>query len=174
MYLQNDLISLRALEPEDLDLFYHWENDTSLWHLGSTIEPYSRYIIKEYIASADKTIYEKQQLRLMMVLNTTGDVIGTVDLFDFDAHHQRAGIGVLVDRAFQRQGFGAMGLTLLSEYAFKFLHLNQLFCHVPIINEGSMRMVEKVGFTQSGLLRNWLRQDNSYIDVIFYQFMNKR
>ena len=63
MYLKNDHITLRALEPEDLEHFYRWENDTTLWAVSSAVEPYSRYILKEYIAFADKTIYEKKQLR---------------------------------------------------------------------------------------------------------------
>ena len=67
MYLENDTLRLRALEPEDLDILYKWENDTNLWWVGCTTEPYSRYILKEYIAYSDKTIYEKKQLRLMIV-----------------------------------------------------------------------------------------------------------
>ena len=26
MYLENDILRLRALEPEDLDILYKWEN----------------------------------------------------------------------------------------------------------------------------------------------------
>ena len=29
--LENERIILRALEPEDLDVLYRWENDASLW-----------------------------------------------------------------------------------------------------------------------------------------------
>ena len=39
-WLENDTIRLRALEPEDLDLLYAWENDTSLWEFGSTLVHY--------------------------------------------------------------------------------------------------------------------------------------
>ena len=66
MFLRNDFMTLRALEPEDLEIMYRWENDSSLWMYGSTMEPYSRYTIKQYIANSDKTIYEKKQLRLMI------------------------------------------------------------------------------------------------------------
>ena len=46
-WLENDTIRLRALEPEDLDLLYAWENDTSLWEFGSTLVPYSRYVDRD-------------------------------------------------------------------------------------------------------------------------------
>ena len=43
--LKNDRITLRAMEPEDLEFIYRMENDTTLWSAGSTNVPYSRYKI---------------------------------------------------------------------------------------------------------------------------------
>ncbi len=34
MLLKNDLFYLRALEPEDLEILYKWENDSSVWAAG--------------------------------------------------------------------------------------------------------------------------------------------
>ena len=62
MLLSNDRVRLRALEPEDLELLYRWENDPELWEVGNTLAPYSRYILKEYIAGSDRSIYESRQL----------------------------------------------------------------------------------------------------------------
>ena len=53
-YLSGTNIHLRALEPEDLDILYHSENDSSLWQYGSTLVPYSVNIYK-----TDKMIYIK-------------------------------------------------------------------------------------------------------------------
>jgi diamine N-acetyltransferase len=171
MYLHNHLITLRAPEPEDIDTIYRWENDSSLWEYGETIEPYSRYTLRKYLISADKTIYEKQQLRLMVQMNETKQIIGAVDLFGFEAYHLRAGIGVLIDSAYRRQGFSVMALALLVDYAFHFLHLNQLYCHIHPANTASIRMVMHAGFKQVGTLRQWLRRDNGYEDVGVFQLL---
>ena len=48
-YLSGTNIHLRALEPEDLDILYHSENDSSLWQYGSTLVPYSRFTLREYL-----------------------------------------------------------------------------------------------------------------------------
>ena len=37
------VVTLRAIEPEDLDVLYTIENDDKLWTVGSTNVPYSRY-----------------------------------------------------------------------------------------------------------------------------------
>lgn len=140
MYLKNDVITLRALEPEDLEQFYSWENDSTLWSVSSAVEPYSRYIIKEYIAYSDKTIYEKKQLRLIIERTADKVVIGAIDLFDFEPHHLRAGVGVLIDKKFQNQGFGKEALQLLITYAFDFLKLKQLYAHIPVVNVTSISL----------------------------------
>jgi len=34
-------IKLRALEPEDLELLYQWENNDSYWLISNTVSPFS-------------------------------------------------------------------------------------------------------------------------------------
>lgn len=41
-YLSGTNIYLRAIEPEDLDILYQWENDSSLWVHGCTLAPFSK------------------------------------------------------------------------------------------------------------------------------------
>ena len=56
MILQHELISLRALEPEDLDLLYSIENNRNNWSVSSTTAPYSRYALKQHIAMQPQDI----------------------------------------------------------------------------------------------------------------------
>ena len=49
MQFSNSLITLRAPEPEDLELLYEWENLAQYWETGNTRQPYSRYALKQYI-----------------------------------------------------------------------------------------------------------------------------
>ena len=48
-YLSNDNVTLRAIEPEDIDLLYTWENDPEIWEVSHTLVPYSKYILALYI-----------------------------------------------------------------------------------------------------------------------------
>ena len=123
MLLSNDRVRLRALEPEDLELLYRWENDPELWEVGNTLAPYSRYILKEYIAGSDRSIYESRQLRFMIEECDTGTSVGIVDLFDFEPHPNRAACGIMLDRRYQGRGFATEALRLLMEYAYTFLKL---------------------------------------------------
>lgn len=172
--LENETIRLRALEPEDLELLYRWENNPELWSLGNTMSPYSRYILKEYIRESHRDIFEVKQLRLMIELCSTGAAIGTVDLYDFEPHHRRAGVGILIDSLYQKNGFAAQAMCVLMDYAFKYLKLYQLYVHIPIGNEASKALFTRCGFVISGILKDWVMTENGYSDVLIMQKVKAR
>ncbi|MDD2552160.1 MAG: GNAT family N-acetyltransferase, partial [Dysgonamonadaceae bacterium] len=60
-FLENNTLSLRAPEPEDLEVLYKWENDTDIWQYGTAISPYSKFILKQYIADAQTDIFQSKQ-----------------------------------------------------------------------------------------------------------------
>ena len=37
-------INLRALEPEDIDLLYSWENDKQIWQISDLTNPIASFI----------------------------------------------------------------------------------------------------------------------------------
>lgn len=168
-YLCDDLIRLRALEPEDLEFLYRWENDSELWEVGSTLAPFSRYVLREYIAGSDRSIYETRQLRLMIELRERGEVIGIVDLFDLDPHANRAACGILLDAAFQGRGFAHRAMSLLMNYAFGRLALHQLYAHIPVCNLPSLRLFERCGFKKAGHLQDWIRTEKGFEDALLFQ-----
>lgn len=166
---ENDKIRLRALEPEDLDRLYQWENNPLLWDVGNTRNPYSRFILKQYILQSDKDIYENKQLRLMMVSTQTGETVGTVDLFDLDIHHSRVALGLFVDPTFQSKGYARASLHLVEDYVFNFLKINQLYCHISETNTASRLLFEKEGYETNGILKNWIRTVDGYENIILFQ-----
>ncbi|TFD98840.1 N-acetyltransferase [Dysgonomonas capnocytophagoides] len=173
MYLENDDIKLRALEPEDLEVLYKWENDTQLWIHGNTLSPYSKLALREYIADTQQTdIYQAKQLRLMIELESDGTVIGTVDIYDFDFHHAKAGIGILVDNAYRQCNYATIALELVHEYIFNFLRINQLYAYIASDNKNSLKLFEKSGYKQSGFLKQWIYCSEQYKDVYIYQLVN--
>jgi diamine N-acetyltransferase len=171
--LSNETIRLRALEPEDLDLLYEWENDASNWKAGSTLSPYSRYVLKEYIANSHLNIYELKQLRLMIEHRESGKGVGLIDLYDFDALNRKAGVGILVDKSHQGKGLATGALNVLVDYAFSFLKLHQLYAHVPVTNEPSKALFQRCGFTVSGVLSDWTSMEGGFVDVSVMQRINK-
>jgi diamine N-acetyltransferase len=167
-------IRLRALEPEDLELLYSWENNETLWVYSNTISPFSRFTLKRYIENSHKNIYETGQLRLMIDHIEDKKTIGTIDLFEFDPFHKRAGIGILIaDESYRRKGLAAMSLKCLIQYCFKTLQLHQLYCNILANNTKSIELFKKQGFVEIGRKKDWIQTDNGYLDEYVFQLFNE-
>lgn len=170
--LENETIKLRALEPEDLDALYRWENDSKLWSFGSTLAPYSRFALREYISESRQDIFQVRQLRLMIILKESDTPIGTIDLYDFDPMNLRAGVGILLDENYRQKGLGGLVLDLISDYAFKFLLLKQLYAYVPERNLPSYKLFVHSGYVKTGNLKEWVKTEKCFEDVFFMQLIN--
>lgn len=171
--MMNGNISLRAPEPEDLELLYEWENNPLNWTISNTITPFSKYILKRYLEDAHKSIFETGQLRLMIDHVPDKKTIGTIDVYDYDAFHKRAGIGILIGfETYRRQGYASVALELLINYCFNTLQLHQLYCNILSDNCPSMDLFIKHGFIKAGVKKDWVKTNSGYIDEIMYQLIN--
>jgi diamine N-acetyltransferase len=166
-------INLRALEPEDLELLYEWENNISYWILSSTVVPFSKFTLKRYLEDSHKNIYETGQLRLMIDHIPDKTTIGTIDIFDFDSFHKRAGIGILIaNEEYRRKGYATMALKCLIDYCFNTLQVHQLYCNILANNCESLDLFKKIGFVQSGIKKEWIKTSEGYIDEYLFQLIN--
>lgn len=167
--LKGKLISLRGPEPDDLDTLYLWENDTALWPYGSTRAPLSRHQLWQYLDSYDGDIFSQKQLRMIIVDNSTGSAVGTIDLYDFDPRDARVSIGIFIAETHRRRGYAAEALALVSDYARETLAMHQLAAWVRIDNEPSLRLFKTAGFKSKACLRSWIKIGRHYHDVLIFQ-----
>lgn len=138
-------IHLRALEPDDLDMLYRIENNDALWRVGTTNVPYSRYVLHEYIANTRSDIYSDRQLR-MMIEDCRHQVVGIIDLVNFDPRHLRAEVGIVVEEEKRRQGYATAAVREICRYAEQILHLHQLYVIVDMENTAALELFRKEGF----------------------------
>lgn len=167
--LHGELVLLRALEYDDIDLLYKWENDSELWEVSNTIAPFSKAILKEYISASKYDIYTTKQLRLIIERQDTRESVGMIDLFDFDPFHRRAGVGVFVQKISQSEGYASEALVLLKDYAKIVLGLHQLYCNIQQNNKKSLNLFKKQGFVLKAVKRDWLYSANGWEDELFLQ-----
>ncbi len=170
--LAGDTVRLRALEPEDVEILYRWENDPRVWPVSDTLAPYSRETLRKFIEDQQYDIYHTRQLRL--VISRTGDdaPVGLIDIFDFDPVNLRAAVGILIcDESDRRKGYASEALDLLADYASGILGLHQLYCNVSADNFASISLFSGKNFIQTGVKRDWSRSGDGWRDEILFQKM---
>ncbi len=169
--MEKEELVLRALEPEDIDLLYQWENNMEIWEVSNTLTPFSRYQLKKYIEQAQLDVFQTKQLRLIIELQTSHTVIGMIDLFDFDGFHQRAGVGINIHQDHRQRGYAFEALQLFAEYCFNNLGLNQLYANISVKNKSSIALFEKADFKLVGIKKQWQKTKEGFVDECLYQLL---
>ena len=168
--LSNDIITLRALEPTDLDPLYRWENDTTLWAVSDTIAPYSREALWHYLEQYTGDIYAQRQLRLMITL-ADGTPAGTVDYLNFDPLNNRAELGLFIAPEHRGKGLGRQALDLLTAYSREHIGLRQLYVFIAIDNVVCLKLFEDYGYRRVGTINSWVKRGSTYRDVALLQMV---
>lgn len=161
-------ITLRALEPEDLDLLYRIENDDELWGVGITNVPYSRYLLHDFISNSSGDIYTDKQVRLI-IENEARQAVGLADLMSFDPKNMKAELGLVIQRACRHQGYAAATILKIHDYARRTLHLHQIYVVIAVSNENTLRLFQQMGYQQSAHLADWLFDGSRYHDAVVMQ-----
>ncbi len=172
--LKGQKIFLRAIEPEDATKVMLWENNPENWRVSGTEAPYSMHGILEYINSI-QNFRQCGELRLMICLAENQHPIGTLDLFEANFKHGRAGIGILIGEKDERnKGFAKESLEILIEYATVFLGFHNLTASVLDDNTSSISLFESVGFELVGIRKEWFFDHGKWINERIYQLCLKK
>ena len=174
---ENIKITLKALEPSDVQTLLTWENNPNIWAISKTIEPFSKYKLETYIAQTlTSDVFGLRQLRLMIhqildaELNIT-EPIGTIELFDFDPINKHAGIGIMLQKNQQGQGFGTIALDQFLIYCFENLQLHSVYANISETNINSIKFFENYGFTKVAEYKEFLFENNRFVSQLTYQLI---
>ena len=167
--LISDKACLRAIEPAVVDNIYRWENDTTYWDLGCSTAPYSKKQILNYIENNSSDIYTDRELRL--IIEADGTAVGIIDLINFDLFNSRAAIGILIDKDKQGLGYGEVACNMVIDYARNFLGIHQLYVEIPTHNTKSINLFKKLGFIQTGIMKDWQKTGNTFADIAILQLI---
>lgn len=171
MKLSNNKIALRAPELQDVEILYKWENDESIWYLSNTSLPFSRFDLEQFILNSNHDIFTEKQYRFMIEKNDSKEVVGCVDLFEFDPKNKRVGVGILIDEKYRNQGLASEALDVLIQYAFEQLDVHQIYCNILSSNTKSLILFKRKQFSEIGVKRDWVFSEGKYHDEILLQLI---
>ncbi len=101
--------------------------------------------------------------------------IGTLDLFEANFKHGRAGIGILIaDKNERNKGYASEALEIVKRYANEVLEFYNLTANVLEDNESSIALFETAGFELVGVRKNWFYERGKRINERIYQICLKK
>lgn len=109
-----------------------------------------------------------------VVLSPDGDVVGRINLNEIVRGPSLKGVlGYYVDAAQQGRGLATAAVDEVVRLAFQRLGLHRIEAATRTDNAPSRRVLEKNGFTEFGLARDYLRLAGVWHDHVLYERINQ-
>ena len=161
--LEAEKICFKPLSMNHVNAIHSYASDKEVsrfigWNLMSSIDETRQYV---------KTMLERESagthLYASVAIKSTGEIIGTAMLFNFDKVANQAEIGYVFHQDHWGKGYGSECVAMICNFAFETLKLHKLHASVADANIGSARILIKNGFELEGRLK-----DNYYVDGKYY------
>jgi [ribosomal protein S5]-alanine N-acetyltransferase len=151
--LDTPRMRLRWLTERDVDALFAIFSDAAMMRYWSTVAMKDRAEAEQYLARIHCGFADKSLFQWGIERREDGEMLGTCTIFSIHHESMRAELGYCLRSPFWRRGYMGEALAALIDYAFATLKLRRLEADVDPGNAGSVRLLERMGFTREGLLR---------------------
>jgi ribosomal-protein-alanine N-acetyltransferase len=161
--ISKTLISLRPLNPNDLDAFFEWSNDptvtaTLLWEPYNQKEKAREFLVN--VAAAHPWL---------MAICHNHHPIGSISLDQgIGINACRAEVGYVLHKDYWNKGITTFALKMALEEGFRKLKISRIEAKVDPTNAASIAVLEKAGMQREGYFKNYLIHRGQLRDRIIY------
>ena len=168
MILETSRLRLRPLRPEDAADLHALMSDAEVmayWDIPpvESIE-LTALILQSQIAQAAA----KKAIHWAMELRTDQTFIGCCDIADIERWHHRGEVGFIVARNRWGDGYTQEAMEAVIAFAAQSLRLKRLTARTQLGNIRSIRLLNRLGFSQEGLLRGYVARDGERRDCLMF------
>ncbi len=107
-----------------------------------------------FCREAETDFLARRELPMLLFERTSGELVGASGLHRLDWSTPKAEIGFWCRQRFHGQGYITEATRTLSRFAFDVLGMKRLTALPDALNNASIRVCERSGFTLEGIMRN--------------------
>ena len=170
--LTTDRLLLRPFQESDAAALFGIFSDPAVMRYWST-PPWTDIAPAHTMISQDRKSTSMEYLRLGITLAAGSELVGMCTLFSINQTCRRAEIGYALGATAWGKGYMNEALTALLDYGFSQLDLNRVEADIDPRNEASAKTLERLGFSQEGLLRERWIVDGEVSDTAFYGLLKR-
>ena len=135
--LENDLIRLIPVRPDDFEKLYAVAADPSIWEQHPNRNRHEREVFQEFF---DEALRSKNTF--LVVDQSSGQAIGSSRFYDYDREKRSVAIGyTFLARAFWGSVYNKALKTLMLDYAFRYV--DTVIFHIAKENLRSQKATKK-------------------------------
>jgi ribosomal-protein-alanine N-acetyltransferase len=134
--------------------------------------PYPDGAAEQWISTHADSFRQGTEVTLAITLKLNGQVVGSIAL-SVNKNHRRGELGYMVAKEHWNRGYCTEAARAMMDYGFGLLGLNRIQAmHFPR-NPASGRVMQKLGMTREGLLRQYVSNRNGLEDVVLYSILRR-
>lgn len=158
-------IYLRLLRHEDTDRIVAWRNSDAVRKKFIYQELFTRESHESWI----RNMIDTGRVVQMVICDLATDrPFGSVYIRDIDRRHNKAEYGIFIGEPEARgRGVGTAAARLMLRYCFEEEGLHRVYLRVLADNNQAIRSYEKAGFVKEACLKDDVRLDGKYCDIIW-------
>jgi RimJ/RimL family protein N-acetyltransferase len=167
--IRGTLVDLRPLSAGDVERAERLANDPD--HLG----PFGTYALEgagETRRRFELDGYLSDRHGRLVVVAKTGETVGVVSYISVfhgpPPTNVVYNIGVDIDPAARRRGYGSEAQSVLARYLFDTYAIERVEASVDVENIAEQRALERAGFTREGVLRRAQWRAGGWHDLVLY------
>lgn len=171
--LTTNRLQLRLVQPSDADFILQGLSDRRVTAYYAVHFNTLEEVVQEQMSFYRNLL--EQGTGVWWVFSLKGDttLIGACGLNELEQEHQKAEIGFWLLPEHWGKGYVPEAAAAVLKYGFGQLGLNRIEAIVEGGNQGSEKVLQKLGFTHEGTLREREIKNGRFVDLLYYGLLRK-
>jgi len=170
--ISTERLLLRPIHKSDAESVFRYRSDA----ITNKFQGWIPKAIDDVVSFIDNRVSPTINIngtwfQFVVIKKDDGALIGDVGLHFFDPDNKQVEIGCTIDKNYQKHGYASEALAEIFQYLFKALEKHRIIASIDPRNEGSIRLVEKIGFRKEAHFKKSIFQDGEWLDDLVYAIL---
>jgi RimJ/RimL family protein N-acetyltransferase len=167
-------VGIRPFRPEDVSALYAAVKESThelhAWMVWCKAD-YSMQDATAFVTGSSAEWEKGNQFSFAIYSTGDGAILGSIGLSQINRGHNFANLGYWVRSSRTHRGIATTAARLAARFGLQKLGLSRLELVVPVANEFSRRVAEKIGAKNEGILRKRLLLQNRLHDAFIFSLV---
>ena len=171
--IESKIFRLRPIVKSDIDAIVKYTNDRSVTRYTFIPFPNTRENVVDFLKRSQRSEKKGTGLNFGIEYKATGEIIGAIGFNAINKNFNRGELGYWLAKKYRNEGIMTEAVRLVVKYAFTHMKLKRIHVFVEPDNIASIKVLEKCGFENEGLLKKFIKQKKRYKDMCIFAIINK-
>jgi ribosomal-protein-alanine N-acetyltransferase len=169
--IRTSRLTLREMTLDDAEAFFRERTDPEVMKYWGSDPDTSIEDTRKRIEVVREGVRTGTAIRWVIADPESNAFLGSGGFWRWDRRHFRAEVGYDLGRAHWGKGLMTEALGAMLRFGFEVMNLHSVEAHIDPRNEGSKRVLEKVGFRQEAFFRENFFHAGQFSDTAVFSLL---